>query len=372
MERDSFGTVVVGGGQAGLATGYHLRRRGVDHVILDENTEIGAAWRNRWDSLRLFTPGRYSGLPGMPFPASSWSFPGKDDVADYLAEYAARFDLPVRRGVAVDRVAEDAGRYVVESGDRRLWADNVVVATGAFHHPRVPELAAGLAADLVQLHSSEYRRPSQLREGGVLVVGAGSSGAEIALELAASHQVWLSGRDPGQEPTRPGSRADRVLLPLMWFMASRVIDVANPLGRKVRDHFLSPPRGIPRGRVRPKDLRAAGVTWVPRTAGTADGAPVLEDGRALDVANVVWCTGFVADYGWIDLPVLGEHGYPVHERGVVDGHPGLYFVGLPFQRTLSSVLVGGVGRDADHIAGHIASRPPSGSAVGRAVSRASS
>jgi putative flavoprotein involved in K+ transport len=287
VARDTFGAVVVGGGQAGLATGYHLRRRGIDHVILDANDDIGAAWRNRWDSLRLFTPGRYSGLPGMPYPGPARSFPGKDDLADYLADYAARFDLPVRTGVAVDRVAADGGGFLVASGGERLWAHNVVVATGAFHHPRVPALARGLGEDIVQLHSSEYRRPAQLREGDVLVVGAGSSGSEIALELAERHQVWLSGRDPGQEPTRPGSRADRVLTPLMWFMASRVIDVANPLGRKVRDHFLSPPRGIPRGRVRPKDLRAAGVTWVPRTTATADGARCWRTGRCW--TSPTWC-----------------------------------------------------------------------------------
>lgn len=371
MTPDAIDTVVVGGSQSGLATGYHLRRRGIEHVILDENDEVGAAWRDRWDSLRLFTPGRYDGLPGMPFPGPPWSFPGKDDMADYLADYAARFDLPVRTGARVDRVAAEDGRYVVEWGGRRLRAGNVVVATGAFHHPRVPGLAGGLADDIVQLHSSDYRRPSQLREGGVVVVGAGSSGAEIALELSDSHQVWLSGRDPGQEPTRPGSRTDRLVLPVMWFMATRVLSVANPLGRKVRDHFLDPPRGVPRGRVTRRALRAAGVDWVARTTGTAGGRPRLEDGRVLDVANVIWCTGFAADYRWVDLPVFGDHGFPLHDRGVVDAQPGLHFVGLPFQRSLSSSLVGGVGRDAAHVAGHIAGRRSAGGATAPAARRAS-
>jgi putative flavoprotein involved in K+ transport len=356
--HESIDTVVIGGGQAGLATGYHLNRLGLDHVILDENDVAGAAWRNRWDSLRLFTPGRYSSLPGMPYPGPAWSFPGKDDVADYLAAYAARFELPIRTGVTVNRVAADDGRYIVETGAGRTWANNVVVATGGFHHPRVPDFADTLDHDIFQIHSSDYQRPSQLRDGGVLVVGAGSSGGEIALELSERHRVWLSGRDPGQEPTRPGSAADRLLIPIIWFMASRVINVHNPLGRKVRDRFLHPPRGIPRGRVNRHDLKAAGIEWVARTTGAYDGHPQLEDGRVLEVANVIWCTGFAADYGWIDLAVFGDFGYPIHENGVVESQPGLYFMGLLFQRTLSSALIGGVGRDAEYIARHIRDRRP--------------
>lgn len=353
LPSEPIDTVVVGGGQAGLATGYHLTRLGIEHVILDENDEVGTSWRNRWDSLRLFTPARFSNLPGMRFPGPGHAVLGKDDVADYLADYADRFELPVRSGVTVDRIAADDGRYVIESGDERMWADNVVVATGAFHRPRVPEFASALDPGIVQMHSSEYRRPSQLQDGGVLVVGAGSSGGEIALELSERHRVWLSGRDPGQEPFRPGSWTDRLVTPVMWFMASRVINVANPIGRKASDHFLRPPRGIPRGAVRKGHLRQAGIEWVGRTAGTNDGFPQLEDGRVLDVTNVVWCTGYVADYGWVDLPVLDEYGYPAHERGVVQSHPGLYFMGLLFQRTLSSALIGGMGRDAEHIAEHI-------------------
>jgi putative flavoprotein involved in K+ transport len=261
----------------------------------------------------------------------------------------------VRTSVTVDRLSTEGDRFVVTAGDLRLRADNVVVASGAYHTPRVPPFAAKLDPTIVQMHSSQYRNPSQLREGGVLVVGAGNSGAEIAMEVSRHRKVRLSGRDTGQEPTRAGSLPDRLLTPVMWFLASRVINVRTPIGRKVRDRFVDPPRGIPLGRVRRKDIPAAGIDRVPRTADVRDGYPVLEDGRVVEVSNVIWCTGFVTDFSWIDIPIFRENGLPVHERGVVEGRPGLYFMGLLFLSTLSSALVGGVGRDAEHIARHIMS-----------------
>lgn len=349
-------TVVIGGGQAGLAVGYHLSQRGLPHVILDESDRIGDAWRTRWDSLRLFTPARYSALPGMPFPGAPMSYPTKDEVADYLEAYAREFRLPVRSGVRVDRLSRVGDQYEVVCGDRSLRAQNVVVASGPSHEPRIPSFAVEIDTRIVQLHSSEYRNPAQLRDGGVLVVGAGNSGAEIAVELAPRHETWLSGPDTGQEPTRAGSRPDRVLMPLMWFMATRVLRVTNPIGRKVRDQFTDPPRGIPLGRVRRRDITAAGIERVPRTTGVDGGRPRLADGRVLDVANIVWCTGFTPGLGWID-PSLATHGrLPTHDRGIVQSPPGLYFVGLLFQYSLSSALLGGVGRDAEHVVSDIASR----------------
>jgi putative flavoprotein involved in K+ transport len=352
-DTGQFVTIIIGGGQAGLATGYELATRGLPFVILDAYDRIGDAWRTRWDSLRLFTPARYDSLPGMSFPAPDLSYPTKDETADYLEAYAANFDLPVRSGVRVDRLYKEGDRFVVTAGDLRLEADNVVVAAGAYHAPRVPEYAPELDPAIVQLHSSQYRNPSQLREGGALVVGAGNSGAEIAIELSRHQRTWLSGRDPGQEPTRAGSLPDRLLAPIMWFLATQVTNVRTPIGRKVRDGFLDPPRGIPLGRIRRKDILAAGIERVPRVMGIRDGYPALEDGRILDVSNVIWCTGFVPDFSWIDLPILGENGFPVHDRGVVESQPGLYFMGLLFLNTLSSALVGGVGRDAGQIARHI-------------------
>lgn len=360
----SYDVIVIGGGQAGLATGYHLRQQGQRFVILDANERIGDSWRKRWDSLRLFTPARYNALPGMPFPAPSQHIPGKDEMADYLATYAARFELPVRTGVRVEDLSKQGNRFVVTASEAatasgktlRFTAENVVVATGFYHSPKVPGFASELDPDIVQFHSSAYRRPSQLKDGPVLVVGAANSGAEIALELSQSHEIWLSGRHPGSEPTRPGSALDRLVTPLIWFVFSHILNVETAIGRKLRPKFLNM-GGIPLGRVRPDDLKAAGVQRVhDRCVGVRDGLPVLEDGRALDVANVIWCTGFQPGFEWINLPILGDDGKPVHDRGVVESVPGLYFVGLFFQSAMTSALVGGVGRDAAYVTDQIAVR----------------
>jgi putative flavoprotein involved in K+ transport len=228
------------------------------------------------------------------------------------------------------------------------------VATGGYRTPRIPGLAAALDPATVQLHSSGYRNPSQLRDGGVLVVGAGNSGAEIALESSRDHPTWLSGRDTGQEPVRAGSGPDRLFTPPFWFLLSHVFTVRTPIGRKVRNQLSN--RGLPLARVRRKDLARAGVQRVPRVSDVHAGLPMLANGQSLDVANVLWCTGFASDFSWIDLPVLDPDGEPRHERGVVGSQPGLYFIGLFFLSTAASSLIGGVDRDARHIARHIASR----------------
>jgi putative flavoprotein involved in K+ transport len=351
---EHFETVIIGGGQAGLAVGYHLHKQERSFVILDANERIGDSWRNRWDSLRVFTPARYDGLPGWSFPASGWSYPSKDEVANYLESYAARFRLPVRTGTRIDGLSRENGGYVVTSGLSRYQADNVVVATGAYLTARIPRFATELDPNIVQLHSSEYRNPSQLREGGVLVVGAGNSGAEIAFELSARHPTWLAGRDTGQEPFRAGGLPDRLFTPPFWFLLSHILTVRTPMGRRARDQLSN--RGLPLARVRRKDLIRAGVERVPRVTGVRDGLPTLADGAILDPANVIWCTGFMPDFRWIHLPVFDEEGQPRHDRGVVRSEPGLYFIGLFFLATGSSSLIGGVGRDARHIAGHLTSQ----------------
>ena len=357
MREREQATVVIGGGQAGLSVGYHLGQRGLPFVILDANDRIGDVWRDRWDSLRLFTPARYNSLPGMRFPAPPGSYPHKDQMADYLDAYAERFELPVRTGTRVEEVRREGEAFVVEAGSDRWTADSVVIATGPYHTPRVPPFAAELDRDIVQMHSSEYRNPGPLRPGSTLVVGAGNSGAEIAMEVSRDHPTWLSGRDTGQEPTSAsGTLKDRLITPLIWFAANHVIKVSNPIGRRVRENFLDPPRGVPLARVRRQDILDAGIERVPRTVGVESGAPVVEGGRVLDVRNVIWCTGFRADFDWVDLPVFGDYGLPMHDRGVVPSEPGLYFVGMLFQYTLASALVGGVGRDARYVADRIAER----------------
>lgn len=351
----SYDTIVIGGGQAGLATGYYLKQHKQDFVILDENERTGDSWRKRWDSLRLFTPARFDGLPGMPYPASAYVFPAKDEMADYLQAYAARFKLPVQTGVCVDRLWRNNDRYMIAAGDLRFEANHVVVAMSNWQKPRVPAFARELDPGIVQLHSSEYRNPSQLRDGDVLIVGAGNSGAEIALDVARDHRVWLSGRDNGHFPFQIGGFAYRL------FIASLVgrglfhylLTLKTPIGRKARTKLLS--HGQPLIRVKPRDLVAAGVQRLPRTTSVRGGLPVLEDGQVLDVANIIWCTGFHPGFSWIDLPRFGEQG-PLHERGVATGEPGLYFVGLSFLFAASSSMVHGVGRDAEYVAKAIQAR----------------
>jgi putative flavoprotein involved in K+ transport len=352
-------TLVLGGGQAGLAVGYHLSQRDLPFLIVDANERIGDSWRKRWDSLRLFTPARYNALPGMAFPGPAHSFSTKNEVADYLEAYAARFELPIRTGVRVSRLSRNGSRFVVEAGDGRFEAQNVVVARASYQAPQVPDFAHELDAGIVQLHSGEYRNPSQLQAGPALVVGVGNSGAEIAIEVVREHPTWLAGKETAHVPFRiEGVPARFVFLPLLFrFIGHRVLTVRTPIGRRMRPRLLA--HGAPLVRVKPKDIAAAGVERVPRVVGVRDGLPLLEDDRVLEAANVIWCTGFRPDFSWIDLPVFGEEDHPVepvHQRGIVPGAPGLFFVGLFFLYAMSSGFLPGVGRDAEHVVKGIASR----------------
>ncbi len=349
--------VVIGGGQTGLSVGYHLARRGVPFVILDASARIGDAWRQRWDSLQLFTPRRFDALDGMPFPGSANDFPSKDEMADYLEAYADRHELPVRTGTKVEAVTREGDRYTLHVGNRRLECRHVVVAMSSYQRPVTPPFAAELDGEIAQLHSAEYRRPSQLPPGDVLIVGAGNSGAEIAMDLArAGRRVWLSGRDVGQVPfpvRNPLVR--RLVLPILFRLVfHRLLTLDTPLGRKARPKLIF--GGMPLIRTRSGDLAAAGVTRVPRLAGTKDGRPMLEDGRVLDVSAVVWCTGYDLGRSWIRLPVFDETGEPKQVRGVVPEEPGLYFVGPHFLYSASSTMIHGVGRDASRVADVIARR----------------
>jgi putative flavoprotein involved in K+ transport len=352
---ERFDVIVIGGGQAGLAAGHFLSRSGLNFVILDASAEVGQVWRDRWDSLRVFTPARYDALPGLPFPAPPHSFPTKDAVADYMAAYATRMGLPIRTGHRVDelRRADDARpAYVLRSGDRWFEANQVIVATGAHDHPNVPAFASDLAPEIRQLHSRDYHSPSQLQDGAVLVAGASNSGAEIALDVAGRHPTWLAGRDVGEIPFDTNGRLAPLIDRLLIFAFEHVLTLGNPIGRRAaagRDH------GEPVERAKAARQRAAGIERAySRVVGVRDGLPLLEDGRAIPVANVIWATGFRPEFGWIGLPVIGEDGWPLHRRGEVPSAPGLYFLGLPFLWSVSSALIGGVGRDAEYVVAKIA------------------
>lgn len=349
MRVEQFETIVIGGGQAGLAVGHHLAERDVDFVILDGASRLGDTWRNRWDSLRLFTPAGYSGLPGMHFPAPAFHLPDKDEVAEYLTRYAEHFDLPVRLDSRVQTLGRNGGRFILETGTHVLEADNVVVATGPFQRPKTPAIAQRLSANIQQLHSSEYRNPLELPEGPVLVVGAGNSGAQIALDLARSRKVWLAGRNTGYLPRR---LLRRDLFDWIWPMLSRA-STDTRLGRRLRDRTRG--RADQRIGIDEQMLADAGIVRIGRLTNESGGLPECE-GTVVQPRVIVWCTGFEPDYQWINLPVFGDDGRPRHRRGVAVDMPGLYFVGLRFQHRLTSSLIGGVGEDAAFIAEEIAQR----------------
>lgn len=345
MSEERFDTVVIGAGQAGLAVGYYLTRQRRNFVIVDAGERLGHSWDRRWDSLRLFTPAHFTHLPGMRLGGQRRRLPTKDEMADYLRSYAAQFALPVRMGWRVDELSRDDAGYVIDSAGRNLRAHIVVVATGPAMRPRMPDVADHLDPATVSLHSTDYRSPDQLREGTVLIVGAGNSGAEIALDVAPSHEVILAGRDTGRLPASIGGPLYRVM--------NLLLTADSFLGRRFMANVNSG-KGTPLVRVRPSDLAKAGVERVPRVVGHVEGRPRLEDGRVLDSANVIWCTGYQPDYSWISLPRFPHDEQPAHRRGAVVDHPGLYFVGLPFLYRMASSLVAGVGPDAKHIAHRIA------------------
>jgi putative flavoprotein involved in K+ transport len=346
----TYDTIVIGAGQAGLAAGYFLQRAGLRFTLLDAGEQAGDAWRHRWDSLRLFTPSRYNALPGMRFPGAPSALPGKDDVAEYLAHYARTFRLPIRFGTRVTSLRRGDEGFSIDTreGDT-MSARTVIVATGANQRPHVPAFASTIDRRIAQLHSSAYRRADRLPAGKVLVVGAGNSGAQIALELAASgRDVVLSGRDTGSMPRR---LLGRDIYDWLWPTIMRPA-VDSLLGRRLMGGRLfsgDPLIGIPASSFEQPRLSRVGRTV------SADGDPVLEDGSIVrNLAAIVWCTGFRPDYDWIELPVVGLDGYPQHRRGIARNVPGLAFVGMRFQHRLGSSLLGGVGEDAEHVVNELA------------------
>jgi putative flavoprotein involved in K+ transport len=357
-EYEYIDTVVIGGGQAGLAVGRELQKRNREFVILDAHPRVGDAWRTRWDSLVMFTTARYCGLPGMRFPKRASSCPTKDEMADYLEAYAGRFNLPVRTNTRVAHLGRKGDGFTITTTDgATIDASNVVVAMSNHQQPHPPVFASKLDSRIVQMHSFEYKNLSQLVPGPVLIVGVGNSGADIAIEVAREHSTVLAGKESGHIPPRiEGFIARNVVVRLVRFVFHHVFTVRTPIGRKVRPHFQE--EAAPLIRVKPKDFDRAGIRRVGRIVDVRGGLPVSETGEALDVANVIWCTGLRPGFSWIDLPVLGPRQEPQHERGVVDSEPGLYFVGLEFLYALSSATIIGVARDAKRAVKHLCSHRP--------------
>ena len=344
----SFDVVVIGGSQAGLAVGYHLAKRGLRFVILDAGSELGQVWRSRWDSLTLFTPAQYSGLPGMAFPLPKDAYPSKDDVVTYLQAYVSAFDLPVRLNAKVTSLTQREGAYVVATPDEEFTASHVVVATGPFRVPFVPPIAGDLDERVFQIHGADYRNPAQLPEGGhVLVVGGGNSGFQIAEELAATRKVDLA------VGKRVPSLPQRLLgKDLFWWLSGigfMKVSTDSRLGRKLakRDVLIGSSA---------RRLRRSGVTLRKRLASAAGRRAVFGDGSEQDVDAIVWATGYRPDFSWIDIPTIkDERGGIIHRRGVTDA-PGVLFIGLTWQHTRGSALIGFVHDDAAFIASRIGSR----------------
>jgi putative flavoprotein involved in K+ transport len=336
--------LVLGAGQAGLAVGYHLQRAGCDFVIVDGAAEVGASWSSRWDSLVLFTPTQFDNLPGLPFPGEVDTYPTKDEVATYLRTYAATFELPVRMNTRVSKVVRDGDHYVATTDDTSIEARQVVVATGPFQTPFVPAMSNDADPAITQVHSSTYQRPGDLPPGPVLVVGGGNSGCQIARELASSHRVELAvGK---KSPVIP----QRLLGRDIWWWGSKLGVSKVTVGSKLGERLSTRDPIIGQG---PRSLIRVGVTLRKAVRSIAGRTVTFEDQATSEPSTIVWATGFHGEYGWIDVPgVFDEEGRPRHRRGVTAA-PGLYFIGLSWQWTRGSALLGWVGDDAGYLAGRI-------------------
>lgn len=348
-------TLVIGGGQAGLSVSYHLRTLGVEHLVLDAEARIGDAWRRRWDSLELFTPRRYDALDGMRMPGDPAGSPTKDEMAAYLEDYAARFELPVLTGHRVTALTCDDDGFIAETTAGIFRAAQVIVAMSNYQRPRIPAFADQLDAHIRQLHAAAYTSPAQLALGRVLIVGAGNSGAEIANDIAAEHRIVLAGPSTGHVPGSYSGFLSRhvVVHVLNGIVFPHVMSIDTPVGRRARPRVLT--HGVPLIRVKERELAALGVERAQRVTGAERGMPVV-DGVPTDVTNVIWCTGYATGFDWIRLPILDDRGEPRHDRGVIPEVPGLYFVGLHFLTSMASAMVHGVGRDASRIAALAAAR----------------
>ena len=361
LRRGMLDVLVIGAGQAGLAMGRELEREGADYLIIDGAKAIGDSWRHRWDSLRLFTPAAYSSLRGLPFPAPANHLPGKDEVAGYLHAYAAAFSMPVALDEPVRALTQNGPfDFVAQTDYARYRARHVVIATGPYQAPVIPALASTISPRITQLHTSAYRNPAQIADGPVLVVGAGASGVQIATELSATHAVTLAtGKGPVSLPPRIGWHS-------VFHWLERIgafnVSVDSYIGRRASR------REVVIGVSARAAARRHGIRLTSRVIAVEHGLPCTADGDRLDVRSIIWATGFRPRYPWLRVAVLDHAGHPVHHRGI-STVPGISFLGLPWQHTRGSALLGRVSRDAEYLAEHIISSLPTHNTWSRYVGR---
>jgi len=398
-------TLIVGGGQGGLSTSYHLRQQGREHAILEQADRAARVWRNRWDSFTLITPNWMIRLPGAEYQGDDPDgFTARDEVVAYFEEYIERFDLPIRYGVRVTSVEPIQAGYRVSTDGAEFEATSIVIATGLHQRPKIPVFGTDLMSEIRQLHSNEYRNPEALPDGAVLVVGSAQSGCQIAEELYQSgRKVFLSVGSAGRLPRRYRGKdvtrwsdemglADRTVddlpSPKAKFAAS-AHGTGKDGGHTINLHQFARDGVVLLGHIQSvQEDRIALAPDLKENLAKADKLeadfmrqvdeyiesrglevptetlPELRDGyevelileldlESVGITGVVWATGYEFDFSLVKLPAFDEDGYPVQRRGVTD-YPGLYFVGLPFLHTIKSGLLAGVGDDAAHVVSAIA------------------
>lgn len=347
MDKVHYNTLIIGAGQSGLAAAYYLKKANEDFLILEGEDQAGSSWRKRWDSLRLFTPAQHDSLPGFPFPSARGTLPTKNEMADYLSDYMEKYSLPVQFGTDVIELHKIKEGYRVLTSKGNMSANNIIVATGTNPRAYIPAFASELDKGIVQIHSSSYANPQLFPALNTLVVGAGTSGVEIAIELSKSRNTMISGKGTPHIP----DKIFRYLGTFYWWFVHYILTLSTPIGRKIRPKILE--EGAPLISVSMKDVEKAGIKQVPRLKGVYQGLPLLESGQTLTVASIVWATGYRPDFSWIKFEVTDNTGWPKNKRGVSSEYRGLYFVGMVFQFGLTSGLVGGVGRDAKFVVDHL-------------------
>ncbi len=348
MKNFNFDTIIIGSGQAGLSAAYYLKKADQNFVVLTKDNRVGDNWRKRWDSLKLFTPAFYNNLPGMSFLSEDPDYlPDKNETGDFLETYSKEFKLPIKFNNEVIEIVRDGNLFSIKTKTEIYHTKNVIVAAGAFQTPFIPEFSKDISESVFQIHSSFYKNPNQLKEGNVLVVGAGSSGLQISTEIKNESEikriVWLSGPDTGTFPRKLFG------IDIYHFLAPTIFKIPTKtfLGKIVK--AVSYRHGDLALRPTYKKMIKSGVKRIGRTIGVKNGFPITEKSIPLEIENIIWCTGFKNNFNWIKLNIFNENGFPIHTRGIINKEPGIYFLGLHFQHTISSSLLGGVKKDAEFI-----------------------